>query len=280
LSITVIIQEVNRDIGTGEAAEIKIKAQRPGSYEVYLGLSLIDSVRHLLTPQSLKTAGEIISAATGLIKVRQALKKKEPPPVPATAQSGSSVTIEAADGNRINIDSRVYNIYVNNPNVKTALDDTFATLDRDPEITDLEIRDQHDRPLVVVARSEFPDLVLRPEHIEKSQQDRDKVSLYIVKPSFDPKLKWTFLFQGMRISAKILDKSFLDRIDAGERFAKGDILVVELHIAQVWNASIGTYENKVYTVTKVHQHIPRAEQEHLLFAEGHETRTIRATDQD
>ena len=104
--------------------------------------------------------------------------------------------LKDANGNTIYVDNRVFNTYISNATIRTALDDTFATLNSDPEIEELEISDQHNNPLVKVTRSEFPELVIHPEQVEKTELDKDKVSLYIVKPSFDRKLKWQFLFQG------------------------------------------------------------------------------------
>jgi hypothetical protein len=61
------------------------------------------------------------------------------------------------------------------------------------------------------------------------------------------------------------DEAFLARIDRGERFAKGDILEVELQIDQVLDPNINTYINKGYQIVHVTAHVPRAEQGSLLF---------------
>ena len=92
----------------------------------------------------------------------------------------------------------------------------------------------------------------------------EETQVYIVKPSFDPKLKWDVLYKGIRITAWMRDKEFQSRIERGERFAKGDILTVELKVHQKLDPSLGTYINKSYEIVRVKEHIPRAEQKSLF----------------
>jgi len=53
---------------------------------------------------------------------------------------------------------------------------------------------------------------------------------------------------------------FFKRIDKGEKFSKGDTIIAELHITQVYDKSIQTYVNKEYVIAEIKQHIPRGSQ--------------------
>jgi hypothetical protein len=62
----------------------------------------------------------------------------------------------------------------------------------------------------------------------------------------------------MRIPVSVKDERFLDRVQSGEKFARGDILVVALGIEQQLDKQIRTYMNKKYAILEVKQHIPFA----------------------
>ena len=80
--------------------------------------------------------------------------------------------------------------------------------------------------------------------------------MHVVKPSFNRKLKWNVLYQGIPISVNVKDERFLDRVQSGEKFARGDVLVVALRIEQVLDKQLRTYVNKKYEIVEVKQHIP------------------------
>ncbi len=94
-----------------------------------------------------------------------------------------------------------------------------------------------------------------------------RASLYIIKPSFERTLKWDVVYAGDKLAMAMKDESFLNRIDKGERFGKGDILEVELQIDQVLDRNVGTYLNKSHQINKVLEHIPRPEQGTFNFPE-------------
>jgi hypothetical protein len=84
----------------------------------------------------------------------------------------------------------------------------------------------------------------------------ENVSVYEVKPSFNRKLKWEVLYHGLRIPVKVKDARFLDRVESGEKFAKGDALIVTLRIEQRLDKQMRTYINKTYEIVEVKQHVP------------------------
>lgn len=59
-----------------------------------------------------------------------------------------------------------------------------------------------------------------------------RMALVIEAPVFKDDLKWRFSDGSNSFHAGIEDKDFLARVDAGERFGKGDVLTVDLRIVQ------------------------------------------------
>ena len=47
------------------------------------------------------------------------------------------------------------------------------------------------------------------------------------------------------------------RIDDGESFAKGDILISELEIEKVYDKTVDTFVNQSYQINEIKNHIPR-----------------------
>ena len=86
-------------------------------------------------------------------------------------------------------------------------------------------------------------------------------ALSIIKPCFERGLKWEVVYLGNKIFVAVTDEAFLTRVDNGEEsFAKGDVLEVEMHIEQVFDAALNTYINKSHEIIRVKNHRPRARQ--------------------
>lgn len=264
MGITTIIEETNRELGTGKTIEVQVKAHREGSFWVHLGLdentlaaaSMITV--NLLNLENTKKATEIIKTVLELFKLRKELKKQDAPKID---EMGGEIVVHAGDNAVIQIDRSVRNLYFGNAVVKHALNQTFETLEDDEFITEFEITDKEERPLFAVARLDFPELIADSKaDINQKKMFENHAIITIVKPSFDQTLKWRFVYRGIALSAFLADKAFNERINRGEPFAKGDLLEVDLQIDQVLDPTLGAYLNKVYTVTKVHKHHERDRQ--------------------
>ncbi|MFK7946285.1 MAG: hypothetical protein AB8G11_01755, partial [Saprospiraceae bacterium] len=95
--------------------------------------------------------------------------------------------------------------------------------------------------------------------------EKNNATLNITKLSFDKGLKWSFIYEGIKISANIIDDDFFKNIDEGKQFAKGDSLIVDLKIHQEFDNSVNAYINKKYQIVKVNNHIQRAKQLDIEF---------------
>ena len=95
----------------------------------------------------------------------------------------------------------------------------------------VEIASEKDDPIASIASKEaYCFIPVAPS--ETVTDVTMKMSLVIEAPVFKEDNKWRFYDGSNTIYAAIDDKVFLARVDAGERFGKGDILVVDLRITQ------------------------------------------------
>lgn len=264
---TTIIQEINNYLDSDKKIDIHIKATEKGSFLVHLSLveTTLESLKNLLTKDNVEIAGAIIGTLVGLIELKKFLKGKEPA---STEEKGNKVKIENEKGDIIIINSLVQNIYDNNQIVNDALSYSFQALENDNSIDGYEITDKNEKPLVKVKREEFEYLAIKKE--TESNGIKETVisaTLNILRLSFDSKLKSDFYYRGNKISAKINDTKFYEKIDKGASFSKGDTLEVEMKIKQSFDASVNTYINKGYEISKITNHIRRDEQAEMNFEE-------------
>ena len=69
---TTVIQELNKHYHTGKKIEIKVKALEKGSFLVHIELleTALESLKTLLTKDSILFAAEIIGGLVGLIQIK------------------------------------------------------------------------------------------------------------------------------------------------------------------------------------------------------------------
>lgn len=261
---TSIIQEINRNLDSGKKLDIQIKALEKGSFLIHIELieSTFENLKNLLTRENIEIAGSVIGIFVGLIELKKFLKGKEEKSI---ENSGNKVKITNQEGQVLYVENFVQNIY-NNTIVKDALSQSFETLENDNSITGYEITDKNNKTLVRVDREEFEYISVKSEELLEGEKNIIVAArLNIVRISFDDKLKSDFYFKGNKISAKINDSEFYNRVDKGESFAKGDVLEVELEIKQVFESAVNTYVNKNYKIKRIITHILRNEQSKFDF---------------
>lgn len=259
------IQEINRYLDSGKNIEIKVKAPEKGSFLIELNLveTALDTLKYIFTKENLEVAGTIIGILTGLISLKKFLKGKKPKDV---VQEANITIITNSEGDVINIDNRVFNIYDKSQYINDALSQNFESIQNDPAITAFEITDDNEKSYIRVEKEEFEFLSIKSAEIsDKERIVTEAATLNIVRLSFEENLKWDFYFRGNKISAKIKDPDFYQLIDKGESFAKGDVLEVELQTTQIWEESVNTFINKSYQILKIHRHLVRGEQQKFDF---------------
>ena len=258
IHFTTVVQEVNKNLDKDKKIEVKIKANREGSFIVDFFIeasNIIDGIKSIFSDESVSYAANVIAVVTVVYNVAKHLKGKKPKEI--TSNKDATLRIENNDGQVQVFDFRGANIYLNNPTVKTAVEQEFETLENDNNVTDLEFLDKEDKKILEVNRGEFHNLSSSGASEELSKNERVepiRANLNISSLDLEFKKKWDFYYLGNKISAKIKDNIFGEKIDKGERFGKGDSLDVMLEIKQEFDDSLNAFVNKSYTVTEVFDH--------------------------
>lgn len=268
--ITSVIQEINFELNSefsdNKQVEIKVNAFAPGSFVIDLQLlsGITEFTNQLLSSANIQTTAQILTILTGLLGLKKFLKGKKAKTV---KKSGEQVTVEANDNNTIVVDKRTFNIYSSNTNINESISKNFECLNSDSSIEGFKISDKSDVPILDIPKSDFDSLASKNEIFEEESKSKiiHDAKLIVFKIVFDEKYKWQFYYKGIKISASVSDKSFFKIIDEGKKFSKGDILVCELQINQLYDKTVNAYVNKSYEINRVTQHTPRPEQQKFEF---------------
>ena len=268
LHFTNIVQEVNKSISKDKKIEVKIRANKAGSFIVDLMImpsDIIDGVKQIFSSEHITYASELIKTVSEVYKVAKHLFGKKPKNI--TNDKDESIRIENFEGTVQVFDFRGANIYLNSSNIKEAIAQEFETLESDKNVTSFELLNKNEEPLIEIHQKEFYDLSSSGSTEELTKNERietvSNANLNISSLDWEFKKKWDFYYLGNKISAKVTDSTFGERIDKGERFGKGDTLNAEMEITQKFDESVNSYVNKSYTITKILKHIERPTQSKL-----------------
>lgn len=259
-----IIQEVNRILGTEKKIEVKIKALEQGSFEIHIELieKLLDSI---FSKDNINISAEIISVVAGLygfVKwLKSKIKKAE------KVDDGVEVTLENGDKTTININ--VYNTFNESKIVRESIAKQISALDKNKDISGF--RFESNETNVYISDEEFSSVVktissLNSEAKEPIKDILENRKILIIRPSFDKDLKWDFVFDGQKISAKMNDEAMIKVIDNGEQFAKGDYMLVDIEVTKFYDNDLGVHliTKDSYKILRYKEHI-KIEQVGKLF---------------
>lgn len=264
-NMSLAIHQINDDIQSNKSLRVTIKHIRPGCYDIFLTIkeTILDNLLKHLSTNPTTAAGEIIAIFSGLLTIKQFLKGENPKNIDESQQN--QTIIINGSGNSLVIQPKTYKIYNENKIISTAIGKSFDTLNEDTSIDGFELYDDQNNKLCSIPRDDFKVMALPAVSSDKDTRIKpEEAILTIFKVVFEKGYKWQFYYQGNKISATIQDETFYNEIDSGAKFAKGDTLIVDLNITQVYDRTIQTYINKEYLVAKIKQHIPRIEQTDLL----------------
>ena len=259
-----IIQEVNRSLGTEKKIEVKIKALEQGSFEIHIELieKLLDSI---FSKDNINISAEIISVVAGLygfVKwLKSNIKKTE------KVDDGVEVTLENGDKTIININ--VYNTFNESKIVRESIAKQISALEKNKDISGFKFESNETN--VYISDEEFSSVVktissLNSEAREPIKDILEDRKILIIRPSFDKDLKWDFVFDGQKISAKMNDEAMIKVIDNGEQFAKGDYMLVDIEVTKFYDNDLGVHliTKDSYKILRYKEHI-KIEQVGKLF---------------
>ena len=258
-----ILNEIKAEIAPDTDLKIKIKPLAKGSvpFDIILDLSWLDSLFKTLN-ENKDTVALIVSTLLNLILIRKELKGRKP----VNVEVKDDKVIITTEDTSIEVSRKVYEISQKNATIDVAMKKAFEAIDNDEDVSGIKILDDKKTPLLELPREDFPKLTTPNEVFEAETRTEPsrREALTIFKVVFDKGYKWQFYLGGRKISASINDDAFMERINAGERFAKGDTLVVELEANKVYDKSMDIFIEKDFTVTKVISHTPRPQQDKLF----------------
>ena len=205
----------------------------------------------------------VLDVLVRLLEVKRFLKANHP----KYKEEINSIQTEIvnADGDTRMVSKLVLEIYESNQRINTELSHIFKLLDQDEDITGLILKDENNFKLFYARKKQLKGLSKKLGYLAAEKREViESVTVSITRISFENHYRWEFYLQGKKVSARILDQQFFDKINQGERFAKGDVLHIDIRRFQVYDAQLDAYIDKAFEVEKVHSHIPREPQLELF----------------
>jgi hypothetical protein len=142
-------------------------------------------------------------------------------------------------------------VVINNSNAGDAIEQLIKKPMEQAGITEVALEEKDKEDQINIDRADkdcFTD-VSRIQNVLESTAER---VLYIESVKFREGNKWEFFDGQSRFSAALLDNEFIARINNGESFAKGDILVVDLHSTQKLKRNRLLVEHEIVRVKSHH----------------------------
>lgn len=250
-----IVQEVNVFLETDKKIEVKIKALEKGSFEIHIELveKLLES---LFSNANLSIASEIVTVVGGLYAFVKFLNGEKPNEI---IEKGGKFEVTNANGDVTIIEGNVYNIYNNSPVVRENIAKQFSALEKNDEISGFKFESSKQK--TEIKQEEFSAISRKLDTLinENKEPIREiiEAKILIIRPSFDKELKWDFVYNGQKLSAKMEDEAIIEIIDKGEEFSKGDYMLVDLEITQFYDKDLEVYllNKDSYKIIRYKEHI-------------------------
>lgn len=251
-----IVQEVNRSLGTEKKIEVKIKALEKGSFEVHI--ELVEKLLYsIFSRENLTVASEIVSVVGGLYGFANWLKGRKPSKI---ENKGDEVEITNDKDEKTIININVYNIFNENKAVRDNIAKQFSVLEKSEYIEGFKF--ESNGISTCISEEDFSAVAtkfdtLNNENKEPIREILTNRKILIIRPSFDKDLKWDFVFEGQKLSAKMEDKAMIHIINQGEEFSKGDFMLVDLEVIKFYDNDLGIHmiTKDSYKILRYKEHI-------------------------
>lgn len=252
-----IIQEVNKSLETEKKIEVKIKALEKGSFEVHIELveKLIES---LFSRDNITIASEIVAVVGGLYSFAKWLRGEKPQKI--KPQNDGNIEITNNKGEITIIKGNVYNVYNENKNVRDSISKQFSVLEKSEGISGFKFESKEVE--THISEKDFGAVATRLDTLDNEQKDPIKeiltdIKILIIRPSFVSDLKWDFVYNGQKLSAKMEDEAIMDIINQGEEFSKGDYMLVDLEVIKYYDNELGVHliTKDSYKILRYKEHI-------------------------
>lgn len=242
---------VKTTYGDQAEAHAEVAGFKEGSFETDFVLNVIGPAASLLTAWSPGQLWEVVKNCFDLWK----FLRGHPPSSVTHNENRATVTNNFGEVNQFNIESL---IIVMSPQGVDAVTKFVKEPLRHSGVSYVRIERQDDATGGVVEvtdnESEFFTQVAREETVSDNVV---QMVVQVVGPEFQDGRKWRFTAGENTFTAAMEDANFLARVDAGERFGKGDALDVNMRVVQkMQNRKISVERS----VVRVLRHIAPIEQ--------------------
>ncbi len=258
-----IIQEVNKHLDTNKKIEVKIKALEKGSFEIHIGL-IEKLIQSFFSSEAVSYGANIIAVVGGLYGLVKFLQGQNPKKI---TQDKETTEITNFKGEKQIFNNVTFNIYNENKEVRENITKQFSVIDKNEDIKALNFVSK--TQYVNIHKKDFKKISTKIEPLTENSKEpiidivEDK-NILIIRPSFTKDLKWDFVYEGQKISAKMNDEEIIKIIDNGEQFAKGDYMLVDLEITKTYNSDLDIHLISDYKILKFKKHIKVAKQQKLF----------------
>jgi hypothetical protein len=245
----------------GDAADIRVEVHasfKAGSFgiEMFLSQDIVKQITDIFSGQhatALANIGGILGliglTGDGLFALLKTLRGRVPVKVDVNDNGSATLWITETESMIVE-DHRIVELY-RNREVRLSVDKLLSPLESEG-ISSFGVV-KNDQVIQSVTDDELPYFKWQPPQDNNIVSDtlRHKILLLLESAVFKDGNKWRFHDGQSGFHAAITDVDFLARIENGERFGKGDILVADLRTVQtVSNKALNT----THELAKVHEH--------------------------
>lgn len=274
LALGDLIESANRVIGDPET-HIKVVVRssfEKGSFQITLELiqTITEQIKLFLEFQNtnapsikiLTCIGFVAGSGISLLKLIKHLRGR--PIKKATILENGNVRLELEGENGqfeyIEVDEKVIRLY-RDISVRQNLQKVLSPLEKEG-IDGFSVR-KNKEVIEKISKDEY-DYYRAPDASggEETNTHTRRCFVNIIEVAFEKGLKWRFSDGESKFAAIVDDKEFLEQVERGKKFAKGDVLEVELETTQVVTPFGIRNEHRV---VKVFSHKSRPQQLSLPF---------------
>lgn len=232
---------------------LKARPFQKGSFEIPLDLIVIVGTTAISFMPVLEDVLRIIKE---YFKIKNLIKGERP------RFENNNIIV---DNKKIKVDNITVNLLQPDNRSNKLISEAFARIASDKSIKKVRIRNEKtSKPIAEVTHDQFRYYnILFPTDIPTKEVTLIE-KMIILSPVFDDKSKWKFIRNGKPIQAIILDTDFIDRVNKGEPFRRGDKLEVMIQITQEYDKDADRYIDKSFSIVKVIKHIKRLEEPTLF----------------
>lgn len=246
-----IVEDANRRLSGGSReVSLRVNAIEKGSFVV--DISVVQNViSQLFSKDSVEYAAALSAVVFGVYKLYERFKGK---PVKTDADKKEASVVLNYKGDTYNIT----NVY-NSPDVRRSVSSSIETSKEDPNVDGFTVKGEDGGDCVRFERADFDEYIYddfdKEEAIPDERVVEEVTTLVVVGLNFERGSRWQFMYNGFKIAMTVRDDALMRRIEAGERFGKGDSIKVRLRTQQRYNKDYKAYENKAFKIVEFLEHI-------------------------